>query len=83
MLVAVTPAQAAEGCSVWLEQNSLGQSRPYIQCGNMTPGIESQARADCTSAPDTYTKWVRSGQTSVGGYCLFGARGVQQAIRDI
>ena len=73
--VAATPANAAQvGCATGLIVNAVGQSKPYITCASI-PGYEQRGRADCTAAPDTYTKWVKSWGTSEGGYCLFGARG--------
>lgn len=51
-----------------------GRSKPMISCGTVVDA-QARARADCTLAPDTYTAWVRSWQSSSGGYCLFGARG--------
>lgn len=81
-VLAAAPAQAqvSADCIVGLSQNSVGQSRPVISCAQVIGG-EARARADCTAAPDTYTSWVRSYQSSVGGYCLFGARGAILEVR--
>jgi len=53
---------------------------PTIACAEVVDA-EARARADCTAAPDTYTAWVQSWETSVGGSCLFGARGAILAVR--
>lgn len=76
--VAALPASAASAdCIV-----SIINRAPSIACYAVSQA-EARARADCAYAPDTYTAWVRSYQTSVGGRCLFAARRVIQETRGI
>ena len=76
-----TPATAAADCKVGLiSDGAAGRSKPYIDCDYVS-GVQARGRADCTAAPDTYTKWVRSYSYSEGGYCLFGARGAIMLTR--
>jgi hypothetical protein len=86
-VVTAAPASAAvnANCSVWIE-SSTGQAgqpirRPAINCLSVTGG-QARGRADCTAAPDTYTAWVRSYQSSMGASCLFGARGAILQTRE-
>ena len=48
--------------------------QPGISCADVVGG-EARGRADCAWAPDTYTGWVTSYQSDVGGACWWSARG--------
>ncbi len=78
VLGAAAPAQAAvyADCTVGIGSND----NPYISCGDVVGG-QARGRADCAWAPDTYTNWVRAWQSSVGGGCLFSARGAIMETR--
>jgi hypothetical protein len=82
-VVTASSAAAAPSadCTVGLYTNpDTGRSRPSISCLVVTQA-QARGRADCTLAPDTYTSWVVSYTSSVGGYCLFGARGALMEVR--
>ena len=82
-VVTASSAAAAPSadCTVGLYTNpDTGRSRPNISCLVVTQA-QARGRADCTLAPDTYTSWVVSYTASVGGYCLFGARGAIMEVR--
>lgn len=75
------PAEAVvrADCSVGLYGKNL--DGVAISCAVVTGG-EARGRADCAYAPDVYTNWVTSWQSSASGFCLFSARGAILNVRE-
>lgn len=80
--LSTVPASAASADCIFGLYSSGAKSGPYIICAEVS-GAEARARADCTAAPDTYTRWVREYDSSRGGLCLFGARGAIMQTRGL
>lgn len=52
-----------------------------IECGPVSGG-SARARIVCPFAPDVYTNWVKSFQSSTSGRCLTYATGAEIEVRN-
>jgi hypothetical protein len=83
-LTVASPAQAAgivyADCTVSI--GGKNHDMVYISCADVVGG-QARGRADCSFAPDVYTKWITSWDSSEGGPCLFKAAGAVLETRAV
>lgn len=72
-ILVAEPAQAAVYADCAVGITGKNNDMVTIYCNQVIGGY-ARGRADCKLAPDVYTNWVGSYETSTGGPCWFSAR---------